>query len=76
MWTDQNRDRYNRDALRNPSDLTDEEWDVLRPLIPRAKHGGRPRKDVARRTAEGPARQPASSIVKARRAPKKRGGLR
>lgn len=43
MWTEQNRSRYNRDALRYPSDLTDEEWDLLRPLIPAAKHGGRPR---------------------------------
>jgi len=43
MWTDQNRGRYNRDKLRYPSDLTDEEWDILRPLIPPAKHGGRRR---------------------------------
>jgi transposase len=43
MWTDQNRPRYNRDKLRYPSDLTDEEWEVLRPLIPPAKHGGRKR---------------------------------
>jgi len=26
-----------------PSDLTDAQWDVLRPLLPPAKHGGRPR---------------------------------
>jgi putative transposase len=26
-----------------PSDLTDEQWAVLQPLIPPAKHGGRPR---------------------------------
>jgi len=25
MWTDENRRRYNRDKLRYPSDLTDEE---------------------------------------------------
>ena len=43
MRTDQNRGRYNRDTLRYPSDLTDGEWDFLRPLIPRAKRGGRPR---------------------------------
>jgi len=43
MWTDQNRGRYNRDNLRYPSDLTDEEWEILRPLIPPAKHGGRRR---------------------------------
>ncbi len=26
-----------------PSDLTDEEWDILAPLLPPAKPGGRPR---------------------------------
>ena len=29
---------------RYPSDLTDEQWEILRPLIPPAKPGGRPRK--------------------------------
>jgi hypothetical protein len=28
MWTAENRDRYNRDYLRYPSDLTDEEPSV------------------------------------------------
>ncbi len=53
MWTEQNRSRYNRDALRYPTDLTDEEWDVLRPLIPGAKHGGRPRKVNIREVMNG-----------------------
>lgn len=26
-----------------PTDLTDEQWQVLQPLLPPAKHGGRPR---------------------------------
>ena len=26
MWTAENRARYNRDKLRYPSDLSDEEW--------------------------------------------------
>jgi transposase len=26
MWTDKNRAKYNRDHLRYPSDLTDDEW--------------------------------------------------
>jgi transposase len=43
MWTKENRTRYDRSALRYPSDLTDREWLVLAPLIPPAKHGGRPR---------------------------------
>ena len=43
MWTDDNRQRYNRDHLRYPSDLTDEEWSHVRPLVPPAKRGGRKR---------------------------------
>jgi len=37
MWTTENRPRYNRDKLRYPSDLTDEEWALVEPLIPPAK---------------------------------------
>lgn len=40
MWTAENRPRYNRDKLRYPSDLTDEEWAHIEPLIPPAKRGG------------------------------------
>jgi len=40
MWTDENRSRYNRDKLRYPSDLTDEEWVHIEPLIPPGKPGG------------------------------------
>jgi len=40
MWTDENRGRYDRSKLRYPSDLTDEEWAHVEPLLPRAKHGG------------------------------------
>lgn len=43
MWTAENRARYERKGLRYPSDLTDEEWALLAPLIPSAKHGGRKR---------------------------------
>jgi transposase len=39
MWTTENRRRYDRDKLRYPSDLTDEEWHHIEPLIPRAKRG-------------------------------------
>jgi putative transposase len=28
---------------RYPSDVTDEQWEIIKPLIPPAKHGGRPR---------------------------------
>jgi transposase len=40
MWTDENRGRYDRSKLRYPSDLTDEEWALVEPLIPPAKRGG------------------------------------
>jgi hypothetical protein len=40
MWTTENRPRYDRDKLRYPSDLTDEEWSLAEPLIPPAKRGG------------------------------------
>jgi transposase len=37
MWTVENRARYGRSQLRYPSDLTDEEWTLAKPHIPRAK---------------------------------------
>ena len=53
MWTNENRPRYNRDRLRYPSDLTDEEWALVEPLIPPAKHGGRRRTVVMREVVNG-----------------------
>ena len=35
MWTSQNRGRYDRSKLRYPSDLTDDEWALVKPLVPR-----------------------------------------
>jgi len=29
MWTKENRAKYNRDHLRYPSDLTDDEWTLV-----------------------------------------------
>jgi transposase len=40
MWTAENRPRYNRDKLRYPSDLSDDEWARIAPLIPPGKPGG------------------------------------
>src|SRR6516164_8263345 len=40
MWTAKNRGRYDRSKLRYPSDLTDNEWAHVEPLIPSAKRGG------------------------------------
>ena len=36
-----------------PSDLTDEQWDILLPLLPPAKHGGRPRTVDIREVVNG-----------------------
>ena len=40
MWTNENRGFYDRSKLRYPSDLTDEEWALIEPLIPPAMRGG------------------------------------
>ena len=42
MWTRENRARYDR-SKRCPSDLTEEEWVLIGPLIPAAKKGGNKR---------------------------------
>jgi len=43
MWTAEQRDRHDRSSLRYPSDLGDEEWRLIEPLIPAARRGGRHR---------------------------------
>jgi transposase len=53
MWTVENRARYNRDHLRYPSDLTDEEWALIEPLIPSGKPGGGKRRVVLREVVNG-----------------------
>ena len=53
MWTAENRGRYNRDKLRYPSDLTDEEWSLIEPLIPPAKRGGNRRHINVREMVNG-----------------------
>jgi transposase len=53
MWTPENRPRYNRDKLRYPSDLTDEEWSHIEHRIPPAKHGGRDREVDVREVLNG-----------------------
>jgi len=40
MWTNENRTLYDRSQLRYPSDLTNEEWALVEPMIPPAKRGG------------------------------------
>jgi putative transposase len=53
MWTDKNRGRYNRDHLRYPSDVTDDEWAIVGPMIPPARHGGRKREADMREVFNG-----------------------
>ena len=53
MWTTKNRAKYNRDGLRYPSDLTDDEWGHIEPLIPPAKRGGRKREVNVREVVNG-----------------------
>jgi transposase len=48
MWTNENRGRYDRSKLRYPSDMTDEEWALIAPLIPPAKRGGNKRTVIER----------------------------
>ena len=45
--------RYDRSRLRYPSDLTDEEWALIAPLIPPAKRGGNKRTVDVREVANG-----------------------
>ncbi len=42
-WDDTARKHHSRDGLRYPSDVTDNEWNLIEPLPPPAKSGGRPR---------------------------------
>ena len=53
MWTRMNRGRYDRSRLRYPSDLTDEEWALVEPLIRPAKRGGNRRHVVVREVVNG-----------------------
>ena len=53
MWTTNNRARYDRSFLRYPSDLTDDEWALVEPLIPPAKRGGDKRTVIMREVVNG-----------------------
>ena len=53
MWTVENRARYDRSRLRYPSDLTDEEWELAKAQIPRAKRGGNKRTVDVREVLNG-----------------------
>ena len=53
MWTHENRPKYNRDHLRYPSDLTDDEWALVKPFIPPPKPGGGKRRTDMRAVMNG-----------------------
>jgi transposase len=53
MWTAKNRRRYDRSALRYPSDLTDDEWARVGSLIPPARRGGNKRHVDVREVMNG-----------------------
>ncbi len=53
MWTSENRGRYDRSKLRYLTDLTDEEWALVAPLIPPAKRGGNKRSVDLREVVNG-----------------------
>lgn len=53
MWTAKNRGRYDRSKLRYPSDLTDDEWALVEPLIPAARRGGNKRHVDVREVMNG-----------------------
>jgi transposase len=52
MWT--NRARHDRSRLRYPSDLTDDEWRLVEPLIPPGKSDGGNRMVIMREVGERP----------------------
>ena len=53
MWTKEHRLAARRKSLRYPSDLSDAEWELVKPLIPPAKRGGRPRSVNLREVLNG-----------------------
>ena len=53
MWTNENRDDYDRGKLRYPSDLTEAEWGLVGSLIPPAKRGGNRRTVDIREVVNG-----------------------
>ena len=47
-WTEITRRQYGREGLRYASDLTDEEWGLIAPYLPKPKGFGRPRTTALR----------------------------
>ena len=53
VWTAKTRGRYDRRGQRYPSDMTNEEWTVLQPLLPVSQGRGRPREHQLREVMNG-----------------------
>ena len=53
MWTAANRSHYARQGLRYPSDVTDAEWDLVRPFLVSSKHKGSPSPERMRAILNG-----------------------
>ena len=53
MWTMENRNPYARQGLRDPSDVTDAEWDLVRPFLVSSKHKGSPSPERVRAILNG-----------------------
>jgi transposase len=53
MGTTENRARSNRDKLRSPSEVTEEEWAEMAPLLAPARRGGRKRTVTIRAVFNG-----------------------
>ena len=70
MWTQENRHRYDRSKLRYPSDLTDEEWALVAPLIPPAKRGGAKRTVDVREVVNGSDVHPRAPVASGGRSPR------
>jgi len=53
VWTEITRSKYRRDELRYSSDMTDSEWGVIEPHLPRPSRLGRPRETDLRSVVNG-----------------------
>ena len=53
VWTAANRGRHNRRGQGYPSDMTNEEWTVIEPLLPVPSGKGRPRRHSLREVMNG-----------------------
>ncbi len=53
MWKPEHRRAADRSSLRYPSDLTNAEWELVAPMIPPARHGGRRRSVNVREVLNG-----------------------